>query len=109
MATLEKLDTLARSHAVRHGVSFAKAYDIVLQTPEGRELYAKSESEPRPVVKAAPTVERQKSAGERKLEELARDRAEKLKISFATAYGQVLDTAEGKRLYEVDLAEAAAA
>lgn len=35
------LDDLAKAHAKEHGVSFAKAYDAVLATPKGEELYAR--------------------------------------------------------------------
>lgn len=40
----KQLETLAKKHAENHRVSFAKAYDAVLQTPEGRELYAAQSS-----------------------------------------------------------------
>lgn len=34
-----QLDTLAKNHAETHKVSFAKAYDAVMQTAEGKKLY----------------------------------------------------------------------
>ena len=34
-----ELDELAKAHANEKGISFEKAYDAVLQTPKGRELY----------------------------------------------------------------------
>jgi hypothetical protein len=36
----DKLDTLAKTHAEAEKVSFAKAYDEVIQSDEGRKLYA---------------------------------------------------------------------
>lgn len=40
---VDKLDGLAKAHqAANPGTSFAKAYDVVLATPEGAALYAKS-------------------------------------------------------------------
>lgn len=39
---LDQLDTLAKKHATDHKVSYAKAYDAVMQTPEGKELYTQS-------------------------------------------------------------------
>lgn len=39
----EQLDALAKAHAEANpGMSFAKAYDAVLETPKGAELYAQS-------------------------------------------------------------------
>jgi cation transport regulator ChaB len=37
-----KLDAMAKAHAEKNGVSFAKAYTVVIDTPEGRELYKQS-------------------------------------------------------------------
>lgn len=37
----KKLDELAKAHAAKEGVSFSKAYDAVLATPQGEELYAR--------------------------------------------------------------------
>jgi hypothetical protein len=41
----DKLDVLAKTHATKAGISFEKAYDAVLKTPEGAELYAASRSD----------------------------------------------------------------
>lgn len=41
----EQLDDLAAKYAEQKGITKAAAYDIVLKTPEGRELYAKAENE----------------------------------------------------------------
>jgi len=38
----EKLDKLAKSYSAENKVSYAKAYDAVLQTPEGQKLYEKA-------------------------------------------------------------------
>ncbi|UFK26762.1 hypothetical protein [Roseobacter phage RDJL6] len=38
----EQLDALAKAHAEKENVSFAKAYDAVLDTAKGQELYAQS-------------------------------------------------------------------
>jgi hypothetical protein len=40
-----KLDALAKTHAETHKVDFNKAYNAVLDTAEGRELYARSKTE----------------------------------------------------------------
>ncbi len=40
-----KLDALAKTHAETHKVDFTKAYNAVLETAEGRELYAQSKAE----------------------------------------------------------------
>ena len=37
-----RLDELSKAHAKEHNVSYAKAYDAVLATPEGGQLYAAS-------------------------------------------------------------------
>jgi hypothetical protein len=39
---VEKLDALAKVYAKENKVTFEKAYSTVLDTPEGRELYAAS-------------------------------------------------------------------
>lgn len=39
---VEKLNALAKTHAETNSVSFAKGYDAVLQTDEGKELYNQS-------------------------------------------------------------------
>lgn len=38
----DQLDQLAKKHAEDNKMSYAKAYDAVLQTPEGQDLYNKS-------------------------------------------------------------------
>lgn len=38
----EKLDALAKAKATAENITFAKAYDAVLSTPEGEKLYAES-------------------------------------------------------------------
>jgi len=38
----DKLDALAKARQDKDGISFAKAYDLVLETPEGQALYAES-------------------------------------------------------------------
>lgn len=38
----DQLDALAKAHAEKESMSFAKAYDVVLDTPRGQELYSQS-------------------------------------------------------------------
>jgi hypothetical protein len=38
----DELTSLAKAHAEKHNVSFAKAYDAVLKTDEGRRLYSET-------------------------------------------------------------------
>lgn len=40
-----KIDSLAKAHAADHKVDFIKAYNAVLETPEGSALYAQAKSE----------------------------------------------------------------
>lgn len=39
---LVKLETLAKAHAEKNNMAFAKAYDAVLQTAEGQQLYSQA-------------------------------------------------------------------
>jgi len=41
-SAVDKLDEMAKKHAEDHKVGFAKAYDAIIQTAEGRALYAAS-------------------------------------------------------------------
>lgn len=41
-AAVSKLDSLATAYAKQHAVSFEKAYGAIMETPEGRALYAET-------------------------------------------------------------------
>jgi len=107
------LHAWATQHAREAGLPIAKAYDDLLTKDEcARDIYAelrKARRDPsilaerRERIRKALSAERRSdplaSAAERRLEELADERAKRRSITKAAAYDEVLQSNEGRELY----------
>ena len=105
------LEAWAKQHAQGTGLSFAKAYDDLLQNDEdARDLYAELRqvrSDPSLIAKRREAFRKSSieeaakpsSEAERELDEMASECARKKSITKAVAYDEVLQSDDGRALY----------
>ena len=102
VAISDHLDHLAKARARETGESFTAAYNAVLSTATGGELYAAYRRAPEGAAKPAaveqPPVTKRAAISDA-IDALVRQRSAKTGESIPKAYAAILDTAAGKQLY----------